>query len=42
MTYTLMGIIIEILDEFQEDYGLVMKFWNDNICQNSVKIKIKK
>ncbi len=26
-----MGIIIKFLDEFKEDYGLVMDFWNDNI-----------
>jgi hypothetical protein len=26
-----MGIIINCLDEFQEDYGLVMDFWNDDI-----------
>jgi hypothetical protein len=25
-----MGIVINFLDEFKEDYGLVMDFWNDN------------
>jgi hypothetical protein len=26
-----MGIIIKNLDEFKEDFGLVMDVWNDNI-----------
>jgi hypothetical protein len=35
-----MRIIINFLDEFQEDYELVMDFWNDNIIFSQKKNEI--
>jgi len=29
--FLIIHVIIIFLDEFKEDYGLVMDFWNDNI-----------
>jgi hypothetical protein len=31
LSSTIMGIVIKFLDEFKEDYGLVIDIWNDNI-----------
>jgi hypothetical protein len=34
-----MGIILKKLDEFEEDYGFVIDFWNDNIMLVIEKMK---
>jgi hypothetical protein len=31
LSYTLMGIIIKNLDEFEENDGFIMDFWHENV-----------